>query len=620
MISCVEWVPEGAADPNPKRFELSKAEMEMLEEQVNMAEEAYKADDANTDASSVEDADDNAASSGGGKIELETVDISTLPADLRMDEYSDDEGEDAKRGSRLGNLLIGKETELVGTHMDKDGMPAEGFEDDVNESDKASVSSEEDDSDEDLADAPDTREFMPVNVEGLEAMGLSASGLGGQMNFGLEEEGDDDNSDLDDTNLRPGDAMVIIAKTEEDFASLECLVYEQKTGNLFVHHDIPLPSYPLCLTHGDINSDGEAGNYIAVGTFSPGIEIWNLDVLSALEPVCILGGEDTSAADELMRINMKRSASGQKLKKKKAGSGGSGGLRPNSHKDAVMALSWNKVHRQVLASGSADKTVKVWDITQAGTANVCAATFTHHTDKVQSVMWHPSEGTILATGGFDRKLSLVDARSNDGKNFRHANLPADCEAIAWDPHQQQYLSAASEDGTVTCWDVRKFDKKLWSFVAHEFGGCSDISYNSHVPGMLATCAIDKTVKLWDASVAGSGDAIPHPCGSREMGVGKLYSASFYPSSPWLLACGGAGNQLSLWDLSSEGSIQRRFADRVSDKSAQLNEPEEEAGAESGTKEQDFEAMMSAGDAVAEKVKGSKKKGGKGKKKAHRRGR
>lgn len=91
--------------------------------------------------------------------------------------------------------------------------------------------------------------------------------------------------------------------------------------------------------------------------------------------------------------------------------------------------------------------------------------------------WHPSEGTILATGSFDRTIALVDARSNDGKNFRKASLPADCEAIAWDPHQSQYLSAASEDGTITCWDVRKFEKKLWSFVAHEYGGVSDLSYN-----------------------------------------------------------------------------------------------------------------------------------------------
>lgn len=53
------------------------------------------------------------------------------------------------------------------------------------------------------------------------------------------------------------------------------------------------------------------------------------------------------------------------------------------------------------------------------------------------------------------------------------------ESIAWDPHQPHLLSAASEDGTVTCWDVRKFEtaKPYWSFVAHEYGGCSDISYN-----------------------------------------------------------------------------------------------------------------------------------------------
>jgi periodic tryptophan protein 1 len=103
-----------------------------------------------------------------------------------------------------------------------------------------------------------------------------------------------------------------------------------------------------------------------VGTFNPAIEIWNLDVLDPLEPSAILGG-------------LLPEQSRPKMKKKNGKSGNKREIyQPGSHQDAVMALSWNKVYRQALASGSADQSVKIWDVT----SQQCSHTFNHHSDKV----------------------------------------------------------------------------------------------------------------------------------------------------------------------------------------------------------------------------------------------
>ena len=623
MISSIEWVPKGVADPTPKKYEISPAERALIEQQADM-EAAFDDNDDDDD-----DDDEEEEIPIKSKIILPKIDSKSLPADLRMDDYSDDdEGDTAAAGSHIGNMLVGKEQRMFGTRTGEDGMPVEDIDEEDDDDDDAGKNesalgdsdSDHDESDDDLADIPDTREFIPVDVEGLEAMGLSAVSTNGNMYLdNLGDDSDAEDSDAEDLNLSPDDAIIVVAKTEEDFASLEVHVYEEKTGNLFIHHDIPLPSFPLCLAHGDINSEGQAGNYCAVGTFGPGIEVWNLDVLNALEPSCILGGEDTTAADELMKANMVRAASGKKLKKKKFKNPG---LRPGSHTDAVMCLAWNKIHRQVIASGSADCTVKIWDITKAGDAGgkSNAATFSHHKDKVQAVTWHPTEGTLLATGSYDRTIALLDARSSE-QHIKKVKITADCESLSWDPHNSQYLTCATEDGVISCWDVRKFEtgEPLWSFVAEEYGGVSDLSYNSMVPGLLATCSINKTVTLWDTYSNGAPSGIqPLVCGNKDMQVGKLYTISFYQSSPWLLGCGGSGNQLALWDISSEAAIMKRFGDRL--KGFIPGQSIDEIVV--SNKEQDFEAMMAVGDAETEKKRSDTKKSkqmGKDKKKVHRRG-
>ena len=345
------------------------------------------------------------------------------------------------------------------------------------------------------------------------------------------------------------------------------------------------------------------GNFCAVGTFSPGIEIWNLDVLNALEPSCVLGGEDNSITDELMKLQIVNAATGSvknntsnnrpKTSRLKASKSG---LRHGSHTDAVMSLSWNPIHRQVIASGSADRTVKLWDVTKATSDDANATTYTHHKNKVQSVAWNPQEGTLLATGSYDRTVALLDARTNGNKsNIKQVRIPADCETIVWDPTRTEYLTVLSEDGIINCWDVRKFETStpLWSLSASEFGGVTDLSYNSLVPGLMVTCSIDKTISLWDAhNMDASCNVLPpKPCGSKDMCVGKLYSVGFYPSSPWLLGCGGSGNELALWDLSSEESIQKGFLHR-------MDQATQEASSEATTENtlpqtlgESFDAMM-----------------------------
>ena len=127
--------------------------------------------------------------------------------------------------------------------------------------------------------------------------------------------------------------------------------------------------------------------------------------------------------------------------------------------------------------------------------------------------------------------------------------------------------------------------------------------------MFASCAIDKTVAIWDT--LNIIDGKPFSCGSKDMNVGKLYSLGFYPSSPWLLGCAGSGNLLALWDMSSEDAFKSRFGERSGEKRSEEHENRENA-------EQDFEAIMAAQAETTktlQNTKDSKKKQkGKGKKK------
>ncbi len=211
----------------------------------------------------------------------------------------------------------------------------------------------------------------------------------------------------------------------------------------------------------------------AIGTFDPEIEIWDLTTVDSLQPAAVLGGyeeedpeeaemramaeaemageaggdredEDTAALTKNQKKKRKKKL---REKKKKAASKmpERKTLKEGSHRDAVLSLAWNWEFRNVLASGSADKTLKIWDLEKLQ----CVQTLRHHSDKVQSVSWNPSEAHVILSGGFDKRAFLSDMRgAGAGDSSVWWDLQADVESMIWDPHVPTCFLASCEDGSV----------------------------------------------------------------------------------------------------------------------------------------------------------------------------
>lgn len=415
-----------------------------------------------------------------------------------------------------------------------------------------------------------------------------------------DEEEDDNDEENDDLEAKPFDSFIAVANTEDEFSSLEIHCYNEQEGSLYVHHDIQLPSFPLALAWSDYagnaagnlyiqtgqwngSNDAYVGSYCAVGSFDPNIEIWNLDVLDPLEPTLILKGAKVEKKKKTKKNKKNKSSSSSTTTTVVNDDEISGGnvRNPDGHTDAVMGLGWNFTHRNLLASSSADHTVKVWDLDDQGTV---IHTFHHHKNKVQSVAWNPVEHSVLASASFDRTVAITDAREGNNRVARYG-LPAEPESFTWNHLAPETFLVAMENGYVICYDCRSPDKALWSLKAHD-QAVNSVSLSSTAGGLLATASLDKTVKLWDiqtlaensssssssSSSASSASTNPALIGKKAMSIGQIFTCSFYPNNPYLLACGGSKGMLAIWDISEDGGdlntvegenpVTNRFAGRI----------------------------------------------------------
>ena len=117
------------------------------------------------------------------------------------------------------------------------------------------------------------------------------------------------------------------------------------------------------------------------------------------------------------------------------------------HTAYVRTLAF-KPNSYVLASGSDDDTVRIWDVGDINNLRH-VRTLRGHTDNVYSVAWSP-DGRVLASGSKDGTVRLWNP--DNGINFAVLRgHTKSVEGVAWHP-DGRILASASWDYTIRLWD------------------------------------------------------------------------------------------------------------------------------------------------------------------------
>ena len=124
------------------------------------------------------------------------------------------------------------------------------------------------------------------------------------------------------------------------------------------------------------------------------------------------------------------------------------------HSDSVSAVTFSSDGRRI-ASGSKDKTIKVWDVT---TGHV-EKTLTDHSGWVNFVAFSP-DGRRIASGSNDRTIKIWDVTTGQVEKTltTHSGW---VNAVAFSPDGRR-IASGSGDKTIMVWDVeRSLNSSKW---------------------------------------------------------------------------------------------------------------------------------------------------------------
>jgi WD40 repeat protein/uncharacterized caspase-like protein len=185
-----------------------------------------------------------------------------------------------------------------------------------------------------------------------------------------------------------------------------------------------------------------------------------------------------------------------------------------------------------LASASADKTIKLWNVEKG----ILIKTFVGHRDRVTAIGFRP-DGEVLASGSTDQTIKLWTIPNGELADTFKGIIAT---TIRFSP-DGRILAAGSSDNTIRLWYPDSTQPILLG--RHDLM-VTDLAFSADGK-TIASASWDKTIKLWNISDA-KFDREASPYRTLTGHTGGVTSVSFNPNAP-VLASGSQDTTIKLWD-------------------------------------------------------------------------
>jgi len=187
---------------------------------------------------------------------------------------------------------------------------------------------------------------------------------------------------------------------------------------------------------------------------------------------------------------------------------------------------------KTLASGSNDKTVKLWEAASGQELRTLAG----HSSQVSSVAFSP-DGKVLATGSYDNTVKLWDIASGQELRTFSGHLKY-VSSLAFSPDGRT-LASGSWDKTIKLWRIAS-GQELHTLTGHS-NNVGSVAFSPDGK-TVASGSDDTTVKLWDIA---SGQELRTLTGHLKY----VTSVAFSPDGK-TFASGSWDQTIKLWELPS----------------------------------------------------------------------